>query len=76
MGAVISPRDVPVAVISSGSQLPDQIAAQRMLAELSADGRHVVAARATHWVQFDEPELIVALVRERVEKGRLPRGPI
>ena len=69
IGALIPPRKIPVVVISSGNQPPEQIAAHRMLAERSADGRHVVAARSAHWVQFDEPELIVALVRELVERG-------
>lgn len=35
-----------------------------------AQGRHVVAARSAHWVQFDEPELIVEIVRELVESAR------
>jgi pimeloyl-ACP methyl ester carboxylesterase len=68
MGALIPPRNIPVVVISSGNQPTAQIAAHLMLAERSADGRHVVAARSAHWVQFDEPELVVALVRELVER--------
>jgi pimeloyl-ACP methyl ester carboxylesterase len=69
MGALIPPREIPVVVISSGNQPPEQIAAHQSLAERSADGRHVVAARSAHWVQFDEPELVVALVRELVERA-------
>ena len=67
LSAFIPPREIPVVVISSGNQPPDQIAAHRALAERSADGRHVIAARSAHWVQFDEPSLVVALVRELVE---------
>ena len=66
----IPPREIPVVVISSGNQPPEQIAAHRMLAERSQDGRHVIAARSAHWVQFDEPALVVALVRELVESSR------
>jgi pimeloyl-ACP methyl ester carboxylesterase len=73
MGALIPPRDIPVIVISSGDQPPEQIAAHRMLAERSTAGRHVIAKRSAHWVQFDEPELIVALVKELVERESLPR---
>jgi pimeloyl-ACP methyl ester carboxylesterase len=68
MGGSIPPRDIPVIVISSGDQPPEQIAAHRMLAERSAEGRHVIAARSAHWVQFDEPELVVALVKELVDR--------
>ena len=68
LSAFVPPREIPVVVISSGNQPPDQIAAHRMLAERSADGRHVIAARSTHWVQFDEPALVVTLVRDLVER--------
>jgi pimeloyl-ACP methyl ester carboxylesterase len=64
MARCIPPRELPIVVISSGDQPPEQIAAHRTLAESSFDGRHVIAARSGHWVQFDEPELIVSVVRE------------
>jgi pimeloyl-ACP methyl ester carboxylesterase len=67
----IPSREIPVVVISSGNQPPEQIAAHRMLAERSENGHHVIAARSAHWVQFDEPALVVAQVRALVErKGR------
>ena len=68
MGSLIPRPEIPVVVISSGDQPAEQIAAHRMLAERSDDGRHVIAARSAHWVQFDEPELVVAVVRELVHK--------
>jgi pimeloyl-ACP methyl ester carboxylesterase len=67
---MIPPREVPIIVISSGDQPTGRLAAHRMLADASAHGRHVVAARSAHWVQFDEPELIVEVVRELVESAR------
>ena len=70
MARVVPPREIPVVVISSGDQPPEQIAAHRTLAERSIGGRHVTAARSGHWVQFDEPELIVSVVREIVESQR------
>jgi pimeloyl-ACP methyl ester carboxylesterase len=68
LGAFIPPPEIPVVVISSGNQPSAQIAAHRTLAERSADGRHVIAARSAHWVQFDEPALVVTLIRELVER--------
>jgi pimeloyl-ACP methyl ester carboxylesterase len=62
-----TPATIPTIVISSGDQPKDQIDAQRQLAEASHGGRHVVAARSTHWVQFDEPELIVDAIRSIVD---------
>jgi pimeloyl-ACP methyl ester carboxylesterase len=68
LGQYIPPREIPVVVISSGNQPPEEIAAHRLLAEQSVAGRHVIAARSAHWVQFDEPALVVTLVRELVER--------
>lgn len=65
----VPPRELPVVVISSGNQPSEQIARHRTLAESSLGGRHVTAARSGHWVQFDEPELIVSVVREMVNNS-------
>jgi pimeloyl-ACP methyl ester carboxylesterase len=56
-------RDIPVVVLSSFKQPADQLAAHRMMAEASDRGRHVIARRSAHWIQFDEPELIVEAIR-------------
>ena len=69
IAAVSCSRDIPTVVISSGGQPPEQLEAHRTLAESSARGRHIVASRSAHWIQFDEPELIVAAVRELVESA-------
>jgi len=70
IGAGSPPSGIPVIVISGGQQSREQLGAHWMLAERSTHGRHVIAPRSTHWVQFDEPELIVSLVRELVERAR------
>lgn len=67
------PPGIPMVVISSGNQPPEQLAAHRALAARSANAQHVVASRSTHWVQFDEPELVVAAVKEVVESLGRPR---
>jgi len=74
MAALAPPRDVPVVVISSRDQPPEQIAAHRRLIERSHGGRHVIATRSGHWIQFDEPDLIVEAIRELVELSRAGRG--
>ena len=70
IAAVRPPRDVPLVVISSREQPAEQLAEHRRFAEESAAGRHLIAVRSAHWVQFDEPELIVAVVRELIESAR------
>ena len=64
--AEVVPREIPLVVISSGTQPPEQIAAHRMLAELAPWPARGGGA-SSHWVQFDEPELVVAAVRDLVE---------
>jgi pimeloyl-ACP methyl ester carboxylesterase len=68
IAAVSCSRDIPTVVISSGAQPPEQLAAHRMLAESATRGRHIVASRSAHWIQFDEPKLIVAAVKELVQQ--------
>jgi len=79
VAAAVPPREIPVVVISSGDQPPEQLSAHRRLAEASVEGRHVIAERSAHWVQFDEPELVIAAVKQLVElqsNGGSGRGGI
>jgi pimeloyl-ACP methyl ester carboxylesterase len=71
IGAVAPPREIPLIVISSGEPAPEQLSEHRRLAEASVAGRHVIATRSAHWIQFDEPELIVSAVRELTESARM-----
>jgi pimeloyl-ACP methyl ester carboxylesterase len=70
VGAVTSLPDVPLLIISSGDQSPDTIRKHRQLARLSTKSRHLVATRSGHWIQFDEPELVVAAIRDIVDRTR------
>lgn len=70
MSTMIPPPQIPIVVISSGDQPSERLAAHAMLAESSDQGRHLIAARSAHWVQFDEPELVVEIVRELVGSSR------
>ena len=63
IAACVPPRELPITIISSRDQPPEQIDAQRAMAATSMAGTHIVAARSGHWILFDEPELIVAAVR-------------
>jgi pimeloyl-ACP methyl ester carboxylesterase len=73
---IASPPEIPTIVISSGNQPHEHIEAQRLLASASHGGRHVIAARSSHWIQFDEPELVTAAVRELVDRSRASARPV
>lgn len=62
--------DVPLVVISSNDQPPETIAEHRRLARLSSQSRHVVAEQSGHWIQFDQPDLVVAAIRDLVDRAR------
>jgi pimeloyl-ACP methyl ester carboxylesterase len=74
IAAAQPPATIPTIVISSGNNAPPQLEAHRALAARSAAARHVVAGRSTHWVQFDEPELVVDAVRELITPSLPPAG--
>jgi pimeloyl-ACP methyl ester carboxylesterase len=63
--------DLPLVVVSAGDQPPHILAAHQALARLSPRGRHVMAAKSGHWIQLDEPELVVTIVREIVGGAEL-----
>jgi pimeloyl-ACP methyl ester carboxylesterase len=40
------------------------LAEHRDIARLSPLGRHIVAANSGHWVQLDQPDLVVSAIRD------------
>jgi pimeloyl-ACP methyl ester carboxylesterase len=70
VGGVTSLRDIPLVIISSGDQPPETIAKHRQLARLSSQSRHSIATKSGHWIQFDEPALVVDAIREVVDRTR------
>ena len=71
IAAMLPPPAIPTVVISSGNNPLEQIDEHRALASRSAAARHVIANRSSHWVQFDEPELIVNAVRELIDEHKV-----
>jgi pimeloyl-ACP methyl ester carboxylesterase len=69
-GRVTDRPNVPLVIISSGDQPPDIIAKHRQLARLSSQSHHLIAAKSGHWIQFDEPDLVVKTIREIVDRTR------
>jgi pimeloyl-ACP methyl ester carboxylesterase len=66
--------EIPVTIVSSGDQSDETLAKHRALTRLSSESRHIVATNSGHWVQFDEPDLVVAAVRDMVERVRRTTG--
>ena len=62
--ALVEPGNLPVIVLSAASSTPEQLQERDALARRSPHGKHVVAAKSGHWIQLDEPELVVQAIRE------------
>jgi len=63
---------VPLLVLSADCS-GDQLAAQKELASLCADGECRVVSGCGHWIQLDRPEVVVAAVLQMLAKVR-PRS--
>ncbi len=59
--------DIPLVVLSANSSSPSQMREHESLAHLSSQGKHVVASKGGHWIQLDEPDLVIESIREVVE---------
>ena len=66
-GAQVEPGNLPVIVLSAASSTPEQLKERDALARRSPHGRHIIAAKSGHWIQLDEPELVVQAIREMAE---------
>lgn len=64
--------DLPLVAIAAGQNMPEPRWAegQRRLAALSTSGRLVVAQGSSHAVEWDDPELVIATVREVITAAR------
>jgi len=71
---VTSLGNIPLVIVSSGDQPAATIETHRALTRLSSESRHIVAADSGHWIQFDEPALVVAAVRDLVQRVRRMDG--
>ena len=65
--------DIPVVVISATEPHPHHVKMQERLIAASSRGRRVVAAASGHWIPLEEPEAVVAAVREVVHAIRSER---
>lgn len=62
--------DLPLVTISASQPSAARQHEQDALARLSTNGRHLVAARSSHWIQLDEPEWLSAVIREIHQRAR------
>ena len=67
--------DIPLIVITAGSQPAAVRAEHARIAALSSRGSHVVAEQAGHWILIDDPDVVVDAVRRVVGQARGKQEP-
>jgi len=60
---------IPTMVLSAANSTPKQLTEREALARRSPRGRHIIARKSGHWIQLDEPELVVQAIREMLNPG-------
>jgi pimeloyl-ACP methyl ester carboxylesterase len=69
MGTVFR-ADLPLTVLSASSMPADEMEQNRELAARSTRGRHEVVEDSGHWIQLDQPQLVISAIREMLEQVR------
>ncbi len=62
--ALGDPEGIPLTVLSAANSTPEQLEEREAWARRSPRGRHIIARKSGHWIQLDEPELVVEAIRE------------
>ncbi len=60
------PGATPITVLSAANATPEQLKERDQLAHDSRRGRHIIARESGHWIQLDEPRLVVDAIREMI----------
>ena len=71
--ALAEPNAIPIIVLSAANATPEQLEEREAIVRRSPRGRHIIARRSGHWIQLDEPELVVEAIREMIEAVRPSR---
>lgn len=74
LAATAEPRDVALVVLSAANSSPERLRAHDALARSSSHGIHRRADAGGHWINLDEPSLVIDAVRELVEGVRVERA--
>jgi pimeloyl-ACP methyl ester carboxylesterase len=59
------PPHIPVAIFSAANSTAAQLAERDAMARRARNGKHVVT-KSGHWIHLDEPELVIAAIREMI----------
>jgi pimeloyl-ACP methyl ester carboxylesterase len=64
--ALDAPGNIPITVLSAANSTPEQREEREALTRRSPHGEHIIARKSGHWIQLDEPELVVEAIRKAI----------
>ena len=66
---------LPITVLSAANATAQQLEEREAWTRRSPRGQHIIARKSGHWIQLDEPELVVQAVRQMIELKLLGTKP-
>ena len=62
--------DMPLVVLSAGDATTAKTMEQEAVARLSSNGKIIVAPNSGHWIQLDQPQVVIDAIREVLQSVR------
>jgi pimeloyl-ACP methyl ester carboxylesterase len=59
--------DVPLIVLSAGNLRPERLRENEALAGISSRGKHIVVHDSGHFIQLEQPQVVIDAIREVIE---------
>ena len=63
-------RDMPLVVLSAGDATTAKTMEQEAVARLSSNGKIIVVPNSGHWIQLDQPQVVIDAIREVLQSVR------
>jgi pimeloyl-ACP methyl ester carboxylesterase len=61
---------MPLVVLSAGDATTAKTMEQEAVARLSSNGKIIVAPNSGHWIQLDQPQVVIDAIREVLQSVR------
>ena len=67
---------IPVSILSAANSTSSQLADRDLIARRAPRGKHILVKNSGHWIHLDQPQAVIAAIREIVEIVRNAGPPV